>query len=63
MYVDDIGESSITIGIRAQVDVEDYLDTVWDVRKKIRTAFIEEKIENPYNQLDVHIKDIPQGQS
>lgn len=63
VYVDDIGESSITIGIRAQVDVEDYLDTVWDVRKKIRTAFIEEKIENPYNQLDVHIKDIPQGQS
>ena len=54
-YVDSMGESSVVIGLRCLVSVQDYMDVRWDMLEKIRLAFAEENIEIPYNQLDVHL--------
>ena len=54
-YVDSMGESSVVIGLRCLVSVQDYMDVRWDMLEKIRLAFAEENIEIPFNQLDVHL--------
>ena len=59
--LDEFGESSITIGLRCFVDINDYMDVGWDINQQIWDRFKAEGIHIPYNQLDVHIKDIPFG--
>ena len=54
-YVDSMGESSVVIGLRCLVSVQDYMDVRWDMLEKIRLAFAEENIESPFHQLDVHL--------
>ena len=54
-YVDSMGESSVVIGLRCLVSVQDYMDVRWDMLEKIRLAFAEENIEIPFHQLDVHL--------
>ncbi len=55
-FVDGLEDSSVTIGFRAWVATEDYIQTRWDMLEKIKLTFDEEGIEIPYNQLDVHVK-------
>ena len=50
-----MGESSVVIGLRCLVSVQDYMDVRWDMLEKIRLAFAEENIEIPFHQLDVHL--------
>lgn len=59
--IDEFGESSITIGLRCFVDINDYMDVGWDMNQQIWDRFKAEGIHIPYNQLDVHIKDITSG--
>lgn len=54
-YVDSMGESSVVIGLRCLVSVQDYMDVRWDMLERIRLAFAEENIEIPFHQLDVHL--------
>lgn len=54
-FVDAMGESSVVIGLRCLVSIQDYLDVRWDMQEKIRLAFLEEAVEIPFNQLDVHL--------
>lgn len=54
-YVSEMGESSVTVGLRCLCKVEDYLDLQYDMTERIRIAFDEEKIDIPFNQLDVHL--------
>lgn len=54
-FVEEMGESSVVIGLRCIVDIKDYLDVRWDMQEKIRRCFREEQIEIPYQQLDVHL--------
>ena len=58
--LDEFGESSITIGLRCFVDINDYMDVGWDINQQIWDRFKAEGIHIPYNQLDVHIKDLGQ---
>ncbi len=57
VFVDEMADSSVVVGLRCLVHVKDYLDVNWDMQEKIKHAFDEEGIEIPFNQLDVHIKD------
>lgn len=54
-FVEEMGESSVVIGLRCLVGIRDYLDVRWDMEEKIRLEFQKEKVEIPYNQLDVHL--------
>lgn len=54
-FVEEFGESSIVVGMRGLVSIRDYMDVRWDMQEKIRQRFLEEHVEIPYNQLDVHV--------
>ncbi len=54
-FVEELGESSVVVGLRCIVDIRDYLDVRWDMTERIRERFREEKVEIPFNQLDVHL--------
>ncbi len=52
------GESAIIITARSWCKTGDYWDVYFDLNEQIRKAFIENDIEIPYKQLDVHIDNI-----
>ena len=54
-FVEEFGESSIVVGMRGLVSIRDYMDVRWDMQEKLRQRFLEEHVEIPYNQLDVHV--------
>ena len=49
--------SSIDIQVRVWCRTADYWDVYYDMIEHIRMQFIEENIEIPYQQIDVHMKD------
>lgn len=49
--------SAIVILVRAWCRPAEYWDVYFDLNEKVRAAFIENGIDIPYEQLDVHIKD------
>ncbi len=53
VFIHSFDDSGMTLGIRAWVKTEDYWNATWDLREKIKTAFDENKIEIPYNRLEV----------
>lgn len=56
IYVAELGESSVLIGLRAWVPTDKYWVTRWELNEKIKLAFDEAGIKIPYNQLEVHVK-------
>ena len=56
VFVDNLGESSITLGVRCWVRAEHFLSTKWELNEKIKTSLDEAHIEIPFPQLDVHMK-------
>lgn len=63
-FVDNLGESCITVGLRGWVLTPDYWPVKWEMNEKIKTEFDRAGIEIPYRQLDVHIREdqIPKRQ-
>ncbi len=57
VFVDELGESSIILGVRGWVATDDYWQTKWDITEKIKLIFDERGIEIPYRKLDVKITD------
>ncbi|MEE1196722.1 MAG: mechanosensitive ion channel [Lachnospiraceae bacterium] len=55
IFVDELGESSVVIGLRAWVPTDKYWKTKWEMNEKIKLAFDEAGITIPYNQLEVHV--------
>lgn len=55
--VDEFAESSINYAILIECKPMKHIAVKREVLKIIKTLFDEEKIEIPYNQLDVHIKE------
>lgn len=49
------GDSSIVIATRVWTDTANYWSVYFDIMEQVRAAFIENDIEIPYNQLDVHV--------
>lgn len=56
VFVDNLGESAVILGLRAWVKTEDYWVTRWKLLEEIKTTFDENGIEIPYNQLTVHVE-------
>ncbi len=55
IFVDDLGESSVVLGIRAWTDNNNYLAAKWNVMEQIKERFDEKGISLPYPQMDVHL--------
>lgn len=55
VFVKELGAHSIDLGARAWVKSEYYWDVRWKLQEDIVLRFRKEKIEIPYEQLDVHV--------
>ena len=58
VFVDDLGSSSVIIGMRGWVKQEDYWMTKWRVTENCKLALDEAGIEIPFNQLDVNFNNL-----
>lgn len=58
VFVDELGASGITIGIRCWTKQQDYWKTKWRVTENCKLALDAAGVEIPYNQLDVHLDNL-----
>ena len=56
VFVDNLGASSVDMGVRIWVRAEDYWPTKWRLLENIKYALDEKGISIPYQQIDVQIK-------
>ncbi len=56
VFVAELGESSVNLGLRFSVESDDYWAVKWDTLEEIKRRFDEAGINICFNQLDVHIK-------
>ncbi|MBR3769209.1 MAG: mechanosensitive ion channel [Lachnospiraceae bacterium] len=56
VFVDNLGASSVDIGVRLWVSAADYWDVKWRLTENIKYAMDENGISIPYQQIDVQIK-------
>lgn len=56
IFVDQLGESSVILGLRAWVRTEEFWNTKWRMNEKIKLEFEKNGILIPYPQVDVHMK-------
>lgn len=61
VFVKELGSSSVDMGLRCTVANGDYWAVKWDINEKIKDAFDAEGIEIPYQQLDVHVVSMGEG--
>lgn len=57
IYVSELADSSVQMGVRIWVKNEDYWPTRWRLTEDIKNALDANEIAIPYPQLDVKIKD------
>lgn len=55
VFVDELGESAIKLGLRCFVRTEDYWPARWEVTENIKRGFDENGIVIPFNQLEVKV--------
>jgi len=56
VFVNELGASSVDIGVRVWVKAEDYWTVKWRLTESIKYAMDENHISIPYQQIDVQIK-------
>lgn len=54
VFVDELGASSVDLGVRCWFKQEDYWAGKWRITENCKLALDEAGIEIPFNQLDVH---------
>ena len=56
VFVSDLAESSVNMGVRLWVKSEAYWQTRWRMMENIKYALDENGIEIPFPQMDVTLK-------
>lgn len=56
VFVSELADSSITMGIRVWSKTGDYWDVKWRMTEEIKNAFDKNGIEIPFPQMDIHMK-------
>ncbi len=56
VFVDNLADSSIMIGVRCYTKQEDFWQVKWRLLENIKYAFDENQIEIPYPKMDVQIR-------
>ncbi|MBL7055412.1 mechanosensitive ion channel family protein [Candidatus Woesearchaeota archaeon] len=59
VVVHNLGDSSVNITVRPTTSKDDYWSVHFDTIKKIKEEFDKNKIEIPFPQQDVHIREMP----
>ena len=57
VFVDDLADSAVVLGVRAWVKNEEYWDTRWRMLEEIKLALDKNGIEIPYPQMTVHMQE------
>ena len=57
VFVNDLGDSSVDIGVRVFVEMDNYFDTMWQFFEDVKYALDENGITIPYNQLQVTMEE------
>lgn len=57
VFVDNLGDSSVVIGVRGWVEKDAYWTTKWRLTENIKLTLDENGIEIPFNQVVVHVKE------
>lgn len=55
IFVAELANSSVVIGLRCWVKTDQYLPTLWKLNEQIKEEFDREGIHIPYPQMDVHV--------
>ena len=55
VYVDELAENAVTLGLRVWVPTEDYWTVRWRLNETIKDEFDRQGIRIPYRQLDGHL--------
>ena len=61
VFVSDLADSSVIMGLRAWVSTEVYVSTRWSLLEHIKDAFEKEGVEIPYNKLDVNVMELKES--
>ena len=56
VFVDNLGDNSVVIGLRAWVKTEEYWKSRWRILENVKLTLDKNHIEIPYNQLQVHLE-------
>ena len=57
IFVDELGDDGVILGMRCWVSTEDYWNVRWDMREGIKLTFDRESIVIPYRQMNVRIQE------
>ena len=55
VYVKELGDSSVALGLHYWVKTDDYWDEAWSINQAIKDVLDQNGIAIPFNQLDVHV--------
>lgn len=55
VYVKELGDSSVVLGLHYWVKTADYWDEAWSINQAIKDVLDQNSIAIPFNQLDVHV--------
>lgn len=56
IFVRELAESSVNLGFRIWVPMDDYWNVLWEINERVKLTFDREGITIPYNQLDVRVE-------
>ncbi len=57
VFVAELAESSVIMGMRCWVKTEQYHPVLWRLNEKIKEGFEAEGLHIPYPQIDIHLKE------
>lgn len=57
IFVDELGDDGVILGMRCLVSTEDYWNVRWDMLEGIKLTFDRESIVIPYRQMNVRIQE------
>ena len=55
VYVKELGDSSVVLGLHYWVKTDDYWDEAWSINQAIKDILDQNGIAIPFNKLDVHV--------
>lgn len=56
VFVRELAESSVNLGFRIWVPMDEYWSVLWDINERVKLTFDKEGITIPYNQLEISVK-------
>lgn len=57
IYVDQLADSAVILGLRAWVKTENFWSAKWGMHEKIKVTFDENGIKIPFPQMELHIRE------